>query len=199
MLPFNVLALEFRKIVTVAASFGSRIEIICFGNFWQVAVDGRCPPACPRTSVAGVSLDCPPPRQQYKNTLDVMQRVAQEVVIIIIFSVCVLVINLGYVCPCLYIVDLYRICHVVRHCSFWRFIPGAVVCNIPATRVLFDVLNWFLYAGGIYSIVERTKCFPCNCHTNSKFVHCFIGLCLFLCNGAVQFVSRMCRTVLVMK
>lgn len=44
----------------------------------EVAVNGRCPPACPRTSVEGVSLDCPPPRQQYKNTLDVMRRVANE-------------------------------------------------------------------------------------------------------------------------
>ena len=45
-------------------------------------MDGRCPPACPRTSVAGVSLDCPPPRQHYKNTFDVMRRVAHEVIII---------------------------------------------------------------------------------------------------------------------
>lgn len=47
-------------------------------------MEGRCPPACPRTSVAGTSLDCPPPRAQYKGTLDVMRRVAHEVVIIIL-------------------------------------------------------------------------------------------------------------------
>ncbi|XP_024382471.1 mitochondrial carrier protein MTM1 [Physcomitrium patens] len=45
---------------------------------FKVSVDGRCPPACPRTTVAGVSYNCPPPGQQYKGTLDVMRRVARE-------------------------------------------------------------------------------------------------------------------------
>lgn len=47
-------------------------------NSIKASMEGRCPPACPRTSVAGTSLDCPPPRAQYKGTLDVMRRVAHE-------------------------------------------------------------------------------------------------------------------------
>lgn len=45
-----------------------------------MSVDGRCAPACPRTNVAGISPDCPPPSQHYKGTLDVMRRVAHEVI-----------------------------------------------------------------------------------------------------------------------
>lgn len=59
-------------------------------------MDGRCPPACPRASVAGVSPYCPPPGQQYKNSFDVMSRVAREVVIIIsVLSLQVLAISVG--------------------------------------------------------------------------------------------------------
>lgn len=66
---------------------GSRTEICYFGKFEQASYDGRCPPTCPRTTVPGESPYCPAPGRQYKNSFDVMRRVAREVVIIISISI----------------------------------------------------------------------------------------------------------------
>lgn len=46
------------------------------GSF-KVSIDGRCPPACPRATMAGVSPGCPP-TQRYKGIFDVMRRVMNE-------------------------------------------------------------------------------------------------------------------------
>jgi len=58
----------------------------CYGNdfylslFDQVAVDGRCPPACPRNSNVGVAPACPPlGASQYKGTWDVVYKIARQV------------------------------------------------------------------------------------------------------------------------
>lgn len=65
------------------------------GNFEQASYDGRCPPTCPRTTVPGLSPYCPAPRQ-YKNSFDVMTRVAREVVIVTsIFALRLPVISVG--------------------------------------------------------------------------------------------------------
>ena len=43
-----------------------------------MAIDGRCPPACPRTTMTGRSPECPT-GERYKGTFDVMRRVVHEV------------------------------------------------------------------------------------------------------------------------
>jgi hypothetical protein len=53
--------------------------LILFVVDGQVSVDGRCPPACPRTITAGEGPACPPVGQTYKGTWDVIRRVAQQV------------------------------------------------------------------------------------------------------------------------
>ncbi|KAH9534344.1 hypothetical protein CY35_17G001000 [Sphagnum magellanicum] len=45
----------------------------------KVAVDGRCPPACPRNSNVGVAPACPPlGASQYKGTWDVVYKIARQ-------------------------------------------------------------------------------------------------------------------------
>ncbi|KAG0599255.1 hypothetical protein M758_12G138600 [Ceratodon purpureus] len=47
-------------------------------GLFKVSIDGRCPPACPRSSMAGVPPECPPTGQRYRGTFDVMRRVVNE-------------------------------------------------------------------------------------------------------------------------
>ncbi|KAG0599249.1 hypothetical protein M758_12G138600 [Ceratodon purpureus] len=45
---------------------------------WKAQACSRCPPACPRSSMAGVPPECPPTGQRYRGTFDVMRRVVNE-------------------------------------------------------------------------------------------------------------------------
>jgi hypothetical protein len=79
----NPLDVAKTRLQAQAAGVNYQQQVACpmeLSTSSKVAVDGRCPPACPRNSNVGVAPACPPlGASQYKGTWDVVYKIARQV------------------------------------------------------------------------------------------------------------------------